>query len=174
MEYSLLWNFFLWAFLNLYSMLKILFVATSYNHNNIYLLLYWISVHVQLFWFVLDWEWETREVIDYREKNLKITNSFFNVPERRLYTSADNPRNMVNNQRKCINNRSRNSVKVSKTFLEADISWDHNPVVTNLWIKMRKIAKRQNNYIDTTLLKKSNIYKTVKDDVYAAIKIQYR
>lgn len=105
-----------------------------------------------------------------QDKNLIITNTLFKLPNRRLYTwksPADKPEHTVRNQIDyiLINNRYKNSVKSTKTYPGADINSDHNPVVANLNIKMKKIARRQNNYIDCKLLKDPIIQNAVKQQV---------
>lgn len=104
-----------------------------------------------------------------QNKDLMIANTFFKLPTRRLYTwksPADTPENVVRYQIDYIlNNRYKNAIKFTKTYPGADINSDHNPVVAKLNIKLKKITKCQNDYIDTKCLNDPKIYHTVKQAV---------
>lgn len=105
-----------------------------------------------------------------QDKDLIITNTFFKLPNRRLYTwksPADKPENRVRNQIDyiLINNRYKNSVKSTKTYPGADINSDHNPVIAKLNIKMKKIERSQKKCIDTRLLKDPNTHDVVKQEI---------
>ena len=86
----------------------------------------------------------------WRESNsFNITNTCFQKPKRRLYTrqsQGDQARNQIDYV--CINDRFKTSVTNCTTFPETDCGIDHNPVVENLAIKLKKLTKRkavQNN-----------------------------
>ena len=103
-------------------------------------------------------------------RDLMIANTFFKLPDRRLYTwksPKDSPGNRVRNQIDYIlvNNRYRNSVKAAKTYPGADINSDHNPVIAKLNVRMKTIKKRINKYTDPKILKNSKIHDAVKKEV---------
>lgn len=80
------------------------------------------------------------------EHNLGIMNTFFNLPKRRLYTwksPADSEENIIRNQIDyiTINQRFRNMVKAVKTYPGADVPSDHNLLLANLCIKLKKINR---------------------------------
>ncbi|XP_045454539.1 craniofacial development protein 2-like [Melitaea cinxia] len=80
------------------------------------------------------------------EHNYVITNTFFQLPPRRLYTwksPMDKPGHIVRNQIDYImvNKRFRNSFTSVKTYPGADVGSDHNPVVGVLRIKLEKVKK---------------------------------
>lgn len=100
-------------------------------------------------------------------RDLMITNTFFKLTDRRLYTwKSPSPGNTVRNQIDyiLINNRYKNSIIATKTYPGADINSDHNPVIAKLNVKMKKITKRLNNYIDPRLLRDPKIHDTVKKE----------
>lgn len=79
---------------------------------------------------------ERRETVVqlYQENELIVTNTYYWLPERRLYTSkapGDNSGNVIRNRVDfiLINNQYRNSIKALKTYPGADIKSDHNPLV---------------------------------------------
>lgn len=85
-----------------------------------------------------------------QEKDVVITNTYFKLPERRLYTwksPADGIDNkIVRNQIDyfLINKRYRNSIKAAKTYPGADVSTDHNPVIIRIEVKFKKLIPKQN------------------------------
>lgn len=87
-----------------------------------------------------------------QEKDLIITNTYYKLPKRRLYTwksPADNTNNIVRNQIDflLINKRYRNSIKAIKTYPGADIASDHNPLAAKFEVKLKKLLSKQNKEI---------------------------
>ncbi|XP_073841196.1 uncharacterized protein [Musca autumnalis] len=84
-----------------------------------------------------------------QEHNMKITNTMFSLPPRRLYTwksPQDRPTNIVNN---IINKRYSSFVTKTSTYPGADVPSDHVLLMTKLQTKLRtnmkkKIRKRIN------------------------------
>lgn len=91
------------------------------------------------------------------ENNLMITNTFFQKPERKLYTwksPGDWTRNQIDYI--LIRKRFRNSVKTCQTYPGADINSDHNPITAKLKIKLKKVKIPQRKRdIDVNALKAS-------------------
>lgn len=85
-----------------------------------------------------------------QENDVVITNTYFKLPERRLYTwksPADGANNkIVRNQIDylLINKRYRNSIKSAKTYPGADVSTDHNPIIVRMEVKLKKLIPKQN------------------------------
>lgn len=84
------------------------------------------------------------------EKQMVITNTYFKLPERRLYTwrsPADTPRRITRNQIDyiCINKRYRNSVKWAKTYPGADVHSDHNLLAAKIKLRFKRTIKPQAN-----------------------------
>ena len=73
---------------------------------------------------------------------LFVTNTFFQHPNRLLYTSKS-PGDVCRNQIDYIlvNKRHRNSVKQCRTYPGADIGSDHNPVIASIKIRLKKTRK---------------------------------
>ena len=73
------------------------------------------------------------------EKNLDVTNTTFQHPNRLLYTwksPGDVSRNQIGYL--LIRKRHRNSVKQCKTYPEADIGSDHNPLVARVSVRLKR------------------------------------
>ncbi|XP_046988576.1 craniofacial development protein 2-like [Schistocerca americana] len=94
-----------------------------------------------------------------QENNLSITNTFFKLPKRRLYTWKS-PRDC--NEEVCrnqidfilINKRYKNSIHGVKTYPGADIFSDHNLLVAKFHVKLKAMQKKQKkDYINTTILR---------------------
>ena len=88
----------------------------------------------------------TRFIQFCQENNLIVTNTWFKLPKRRLYTwksPQDTQDNTVRNQIDyiAINSRFKNSVLNAKTYPGCDINSDHNPVVITMQVKLKKIQK---------------------------------
>ncbi|KAL0893269.1 hypothetical protein ABMA27_014867 [Loxostege sticticalis] len=82
------------------------------------------------------------------ERDLVITNTMFKLPPRRLYTWK-HPKDgkdgrILRNQIDYIlvNRRFRNSILSAKTYPGADIASDHNPVVAEIKLKLKKVTKK--------------------------------
>uniref|UniRef100_A0A8D8Q762 Craniofacial development protein 2 n=1 Tax=Cacopsylla melanoneura TaxID=428564 RepID=A0A8D8Q762_9HEMI len=107
------------------------------------------------------------------ENNLIILNTFFQLPNRRLYTwtsPRDNGRDIwIRNQIDYImvNQRYRNSFTSVKTYPGADIKSDHNPLVGEYRIKFKKILKKDTPRHNIRLLKsrlvKNQVSKALND-----------
>lgn len=100
-----------------------------------------------------------------------ITNTFFKLPKRRLYTwksPADTTDHVVRNQIDYIlvKERYRNSIISVKTYPGADVGSDHNPLVASMRVKMKKlIRKTQNTKIDAKRLKEPEIKQRMTEEV---------
>lgn len=94
-----------------------------------------------------------------QEEQLVITNTFFKLPPRRLYTwtsPAHSPEHIVRNQIDfvLVNKRFKNSFKSAKTYPGADVNSDHNPVVAIIHTKMKKLlSPMKRPRIDVSKLK---------------------
>ncbi|XP_030747109.1 uncharacterized protein LOC115875737 [Sitophilus oryzae] len=78
-----------------------------------------------------------------QENDFIISNTFFKLPNRRLYTwksPQDDKQNIVRNQIDyiLINHRYKNVIKSVKTYPGADVSSDHNPLVARFLIALKK------------------------------------
>lgn len=96
-----------------------------------------------------------------QDENFVITNTWFKLPKRRLYTwqsPQHNNNNIVRNQIDYIlvNSRFRNGLRGIKTYPGADVGSDHNPVVGNLDIRFKSIKKSAPKKIDIRNLKKTD------------------
>ena len=89
------------------------------------------------------------------ENNMVFMNTWFQQPLCRLYTwksPGDISRNQIDYI--MINQRFQNCVKQAKTYPEADINSDHNPVTIKFKVKLKKIKINQaQSQIDYNLLK---------------------
>lgn len=79
-----------------------------------------------------------------------VTNTYFKLPPRRLYTWTSpqhTKQKIVRNQIDfiLINKRFRRSITSAKTFPGADINSDHNPVVATLQVKLKVLKKTKRN-----------------------------
>lgn len=91
-----------------------------------------------------------------------ITNTFFNLPARRLYTwksPRDSNENIIRNQIDyiLINQRYRNSCVSMKTYPGADINSDHTPLVGVFKIRMKHIKKKSVIQYNVRKLKESSV-----------------
>ncbi|NSM56165.1 hypothetical protein HET73_00315 [Wolbachia endosymbiont of Atemnus politus] len=89
------------------------------------------------------------------ENELVVANTLFKHHPRKLYTWK-NPDDTIRNQIDyiLIKNRFKNSLIQTKTYPGADISSDHNPVVSKLNIKLKRVTKRKEpNIFDIGKLK---------------------
>lgn len=102
-----------------------------------------------------------------------ITNTFFDLPKRRLYTWQA-PRSDLNNSTPIrnqidyllINRRFKNIIKNAKTYPGADIGSDHNPLVTELSLNLK--AKRQTHparAVDVTRLNDPEVRHIVAEEI---------
>ena len=87
------------------------------------------------------------------ENNMVIMNTWFQQPLRRLYTwksRGDISRNQI--EYIMINQRFRNCVKQARTYPQADINSDHNPLTIKFKVKLKKIRNQVQSQIDYNLL----------------------
>ena len=82
------------------------------------------------------------------EENLMVANTWFQLPDRRLYTwkgPGDNENNIIRNQIDyiLIDKRYRNGIKGVRTYPGSDIGSDHNPVVGKIEIRLKKIQREK-------------------------------
>lgn len=106
-----------------------------------------------------------------QEKDLVITNTFYELPPRRLYTWTS-PRSskekIIKNQIDfiCINRRFRNSIGSAKTYPGADADTDHELLVANIKVRLRKLQRIiQRKIINTEKLKELQYQKKFNDSI---------
>lgn len=109
-----------------------------------------------------------------QEEKLVITNTWFKLPPRRLYTwqSPQHTKDhIIRNQIDfiLINQRYRNGLHGVRTYPGTDIGSDHNPVVGKLKIKLKRIKRRSINKIDINNLRKPEVQIKVREKVNEAI-----
>lgn len=111
-----------------------------------------------------------------REEKLVVSNTFYKLPSRRLYTwksPADKPGNIVRNQIDfiLISERFRNSMTSVKTYPGADVPSDHNPLVGQLKTKLKKTRpQRKSKKYDIEKLKNPEIQEKVKSALTSELK----
>ena len=110
-----------------------------------------------------------------QEEDLVATNTFFNLPPRRLYTwksPQDNPQNIVRNQIDYIlvNRRFRNSIPTVRTYPGADVASDHNPVVARLRVRLTTRRAFVKPSIDVRKLDDPDIRKCVEQDLSSGLR----
>lgn len=106
------------------------------------------------------------------ERDLVITNTWFRLPKRRLYTwtspAEGNNQEPIRNQidYMLVKKRFRNCVTRVTTYPGADIGSDHVPLVAEIKLKLKKIRKEQKNLrIDTEVLKNSQTREQVRQEL---------
>lgn len=110
-----------------------------------------------------------------QERNMVITNTMFRLPKRRLYTwtaPGNTKEHLIRNQIDfmLVNKRYRNSITSIKTYPGADINSDHNPLVANFKVRMKKIKHNTTtSSMDTKLLKDENIRNEVRNSIQTNI-----
>ncbi|XP_030760715.1 craniofacial development protein 2-like [Sitophilus oryzae] len=97
------------------------------------------------------------------ENNLTITNTWYKLPSRRLYTwksPQDNDYRIIRNQIDyiLINNRFKNLITKVTTMSGADIESDHNPLRANILLRNKKKPKPKSlrKNLDPKLLRDMN------------------
>lgn len=108
------------------------------------------------------------------EEQLVVTNTFFKLPPRRLYTwrsPQDSPGHVIRNQIDyiLINKRYRNSIKSAKTYPSADIKSDHNPLVATIKLTLKKLKQRKTARYDLSQLKDNNTKREVQQYIESKI-----
>ena len=105
------------------------------------------------------------------ENKMFISNTWFNVHPRRRYTwtsPGDRARNQIDYI--LVRTRFRNAVKSSRSYPGADADSDHNPVVANFKLSLKKIEKpRSEPKLDVTTLKKTDVKNKFKAEVIAKL-----
>lgn len=113
-----------------------------------------------------------------QEYDFGITNTYFKLPLRRLYTwksNAETEDKIVRNQVDyiLITHRFRNGMKSVKTYPGADIGSDHNPVVAVIHVRLKKINKKLFiNKIDRAQLKNKTIREEVRKELHECLNNQ--
>lgn len=103
--------------------------------------------------------------------SLIVGNTWFKLPKRRLYTwrsPADTPENPIRNQIDYIlvNKRFRNCLRRVAAYPGADIGSDHNPLVTNLKIRLKVIKSSAKPVrLETSKLRNPHIKDTIATDL---------
>ena len=101
-------------------------------------------------------------LLEYAVKNdLRIMNTWFKQPPRKLYTWTS-PGDIVRNQIDyiMINSRFRNCIHKVKVRPGADCNSDHNPVIASITIRLKKHKhkkEQKREYYDLYSLKNENI-----------------
>lgn len=107
-----------------------------------------------------------------QDHNLIIANTFFKLPDRRLYTwrsPADKPHKIVRNQIDyiMINARYRNAVKAVKAYPGADVASDHNPIIAKVTLKLKNIKRYQRSpRIETRKLREPEVKQNLQQKVH--------
>ncbi|XP_048520646.1 uncharacterized protein LOC125503792 [Dendroctonus ponderosae] len=107
-----------------------------------------------------------------QDNDLFITNTFFKLHQRRLYTWTSNAETEDMNGGNQIDfilvkQRFRSSIKSAKTYPGAAIGSAHNPLVARTHIRLKQILKKQSqNSIDRTLLRKEPIRSIVREQLH--------
>lgn len=106
-----------------------------------------------------------------QEKDLVITNTFYELPPRRLYTWTS-PRSskekIIKNQIDfiCVNRRFRNSIESAKTYPGADADTDHELLVANIKVRLRKLQRvAKPKIINTEKLKELQYQEEFNDSI---------
>lgn len=106
-----------------------------------------------------------------QDRDLVITNTWYELPARRLYTwksPLDGHQGIVRNQIDyvAINRRFKNTITKVTTLPGADVGSDHNPVVANIKVRLAK-AKRKNTKKSLNIknLKDANIKSVYKEQI---------
>jgi hypothetical protein len=105
-----------------------------------------------------------------QSEDFVITNTFFKLPPRRLYTWTSpqhTKEKIVRNQIDyiMIARRYHNAVKCTKTYPEADIGSDHNPVVTVIEARPKKIRRPHRKALDLNKLRNKNIRQETGEEI---------
>ena len=107
--------------------------------------------------------------------NLVVANTLFDHPKRRIYTwksPGDRYRNQIDYV--LCYHRFRNSIKQVKTYPGADIGSDHNPVVMNVMVKLKKTKKvTGRQHLDMNMLKSDeyrNLYRVKVNNMFEMLR----
>ena len=104
------------------------------------------------------------------EHNFIITNTWFQLPKRRLYTwkaPADNNNTRIRNQIDYImmKRRFRNAVKSVKTYPGADIYSDHVLLSAEIKIRLKRVKKIRKQFLNTLKLDQPEYRRKVKESI---------
>ncbi|XP_072385599.1 uncharacterized protein [Diabrotica undecimpunctata] len=108
-----------------------------------------------------------------KENNFIIKNTFYQLPRRRVYTwksPGDTKDHIIRNQIDyiTINNRYKNTIESVKTYPGADIGSDHNPVVAQFRIKLKRVqTPKPKQVIDINRLNDKTIKHQVETSIQA-------
>ena len=111
-----------------------------------------------------------------QENKLIIPNTWFQQPVRKLYTwkcPGDISRNQIHYI--MFNVRFRNCIKQAKTYPGADINSDHNPVVVNINMKLKRTNETRSEQLELNLLKEEaykNKYNVEVQNIYERLCIE--
>lgn len=105
-----------------------------------------------------------------QEEELMISNTWFELPARRLYTwksSQDTPDHPVRNQIDYIlvPKRYRNRVLSVRTYPGSDVESDHNSVVARFRIRLQKLTKTFSNKPNVALLRSEPERQIITDNL---------
>ncbi|XKL62894.1 hypothetical protein PGB90_002727 [Kerria lacca] len=105
----------------------------------------------------------------FKEQDLIITNTWFQLPKRKLYTwrvPADN-NTRIRNQTDYImmRRRFRNTVKSVMTYPSADIYSDHVLLLTEIRIRLKKVKKTRKQFLNTLKLDQPQYRQKVKESI---------
>lgn len=110
------------------------------------------------------------------EYQMVVTNTFFKLHPRRLYTwksPKDSPNQIIRNQIDyiMINKRFRNSVISVKTYPGADIASDHNPLVGVIKARLKIMKQKTNTKYDWKKLKNPTIQSKIREELKDKFKV---
>ena len=93
-----------------------------------------------------------------QEERLAISNTWYKLPPRRLYTwksPQDSSGHIVRNQIDFIlvEKRYRNGILSVKTYPGTDIGSDHNPIIANLRFRLKKKVRKKVPRLNTQIIK---------------------
>lgn len=105
-----------------------------------------------------------------QSEDFVITNTLFKLPPRRLYTWTSpqhTTEKVVRNQIDyiMITKRYRNAVKCTKTYPGTDVGSDHNPVVTVIEARPKKIKRPKTKKLDFNKLRNENIRQEIREEI---------
>lgn len=109
-----------------------------------------------------------------QDSGLVVTNTWFKLPKRRLYTwvsPLDAPGRIVRNQVDfvMINKRFRNAVRYAKTYPGADVNSDHSLLVVGLQVRLRRAATPTARKVNLRLLKVQEVEQKVSERINSSV-----
>lgn len=109
------------------------------------------------------------------EHNLVVTNTFFKLPKRRLYTwksPADKDNKIVRNQIDyiLINHRYRNAIQSVRAYPGADVSSDHNPLIAKFQLHLKKVqTSHKSDKLNIQKLKSEEVKEKLRQQINAKL-----